>query len=122
MSRSIPISKHLHTLNKKDIIDELSNSTKVSRQTIKVVLDNYAKLIKDNLIAGNAIQFPLVCTFTLRRRDYSEERRKNFHMTEKATLPKFCYYPYAVMSMPFRQDIAAEKYNIANTLGEPGEE
>lgn len=116
MSRSIPISKHNKSLNKKDIIEKLVNRTKLSRQAVSLIISEYGELIKEELIAGNAVQFPNVCTFTLRRRDYSEERRKNFHMTEKATLPEFCYYPYALMSVPLRQDIAKEKYNIAERL------
>lgn len=118
MSRGIPVKKGLKTVAKNDVIKIISDRTKISRQAVGVVYEEIVSLVERELIAGNSVQMSGLCTFYLRRRDYSDERRKNFHLTGKATLPAFCYYPYALMSSVLRNKITENKDSIADVFND----
>lgn len=119
MSHSLKICRYNRVVSHAEVVTEISNALKVSKPTVTAVLREYCDLIQRELIEGNAVVMPRICKFHLRRRDYDKERRAKFNLNDKAVLPEFCYYPYALMSMPFRQDIANAKYDIAKHIGEP---
>lgn len=117
MSKSIPTSHHLRTIGRPELARMIAIRLCISETTANRVLEQMTDIIAEQLIEGNAINLKNLCTFHLRRRNYSEERRRKFAMGH-ASLPEFCYYPYAEMSQAIRKRIAENKYNIAQTLNE----
>jgi len=112
MSKSVKISKPVKLVSQQEVVHDISDKLKVSEQMVRAVINSFAERISTELQNGNAVSFARICTFHLRRRDYSPERRASFHMAAKATLPEFCYYPYANMSTLLKQSIAKVKDKI----------
>lgn len=111
MSKSVKISKPIRTIPYTELVQMIVAETSINPRTVQVVLACLVKIVTQSLLKGCAVNIKNFFTFHLRRRDYSEERRKNFNMGN-ASLPEFCYYPYAEPSANLRKDIAAHKQQI----------
>ena len=118
MSKSVPILHPNTVINQHQIIEDLSLRTGISKKAILTILQELPRYILSQFLQGNAVRINGFLTFHLRRRNYSPERRANFHMG-KATLPEFCIYPHAEFSTSLRQSIADQKDTIAQSLDTP---
>lgn len=115
MSHSVKPSTS-KSITQNQLVRDLCERTSISETTIRRLLQELPDYIMEQFEQGNSVRVANLCTFHLRRRDYDEHRRKSFHMSPNATLPEFCYYPFASFSVPFRQRIADKKDTIAQSL------
>lgn len=115
MSKSIPLSKPLRYVPYNEFISDISKEAGVSVNAVSAVLAAYITVIKRHLSQAEAVRHDNLCTWHLRRRDYSPERRAKVKIGINATFPEFCYYPYANISHKLRDFIASVKESI-NTI------
>lgn len=115
MSKSVPLSKPIRTVPYTELVQAISSESSINERTVDLVLKTFVSVVTAYFLVGCAVNIKNFFTFHLRCREYSEERRKNFKMGN-ASLPEYCYYPYAEASVNLRKFIASQKTRIRSIL------
>ena len=81
------------------VVRELSKRTNVSENVVKLVMNDYANFITEQLLEGNEVEFFKICVFTFRR--FNLRNLISFGNKKH----KYTYSPYVRFSALLREKI-----------------